>query len=129
MKRGLLLAFLVLGSGAALALWRYQHHPRPLAQAPKPSQPSLVLFADLREADSACGCGEVIRAVREAARQGWGLRELEPGSPDPLVARFALKASPTVLLLGPDGRERKRFEGEGPETLRDLRAHLQEPSR
>ena len=43
--------------------------------------------------------------------------------------RYALKDSPTVLLLGPGGEERTRFEGEGPDTIRDLRARLQEPSR
>lgn len=129
MKRSALLAFLVLGSGAGLALWRHHHRPQPLVQAPQPSQPAMILFADLREADSSCGCGEVIRAAREAAHHGWGLRELEPGSPDPLVARFALKTSPTVILLAPGGQEQARFEGEGPNTLRDLRAHLQVSAR
>lgn len=124
MNRSILLAVLVMGAGVGLALWRHQHRPQPLMQAPKPSQPSIVLFADLRETDSACGCGEVIRSVREAAHNGWGLRELEPGSADPLVAHFALKVSPTVILLGPEGRERARFEGEGPVTLKNLRASL-----
>lgn len=124
MKRSILLAFLVLGGGVGLSLWRHQHRPQPIVQVPLPSRSSLILFADLREADSACGCGEVIRSVREAARNGWGLRELEPGSADPLVASFALKASPTVLLLSPEGQERARFEGEGPDTLKDLHARL-----
>lgn len=129
MKRSALLAFLVLGSGAGLALWRHHHRLQPLVQAPQPSQPAMILFADLREADSSCGCGEVIRAAREATHHGWGLRELEPGSPDPLVARFALKTSPTVVLLAPDGQEQARFEGEGAETLRDFRARLRASAR
>ena len=125
MNRGMLMAILVLGGGAGLALWRHHHRPTPLAQAAQAQGPSMVLYADLREADFSCVCGEVIRAAREAAHHGWGLRELEPGSADPLVARFALKTSPTVILLGSDGQPQARFEGEGDGLLRDLQARLQ----
>ena len=125
MPRGILLTLLVLGGGVALAAWKIHHRQRPLIQAPKAGQTTLVLFADLREADTSCGCGEVIRMVREAARNGVPLHELEPGTADVLVQRHGLTTSPTVLVLGPDGREQARFTGEGADTLQGLRARLQ----
>lgn len=125
MPRGTLLTLLVLGGGVALATWRIHHRQRPVVQAPKAGQTTLILFADLREADSSCGCGEVIRMVREAARKGVSIHELEPRSADALVQRHRLTSSPTVLLLGPDGREQARFTGEGADTLQGLRARLQ----
>jgi hypothetical protein len=121
----MLLTLLVVGGGIGLAAWKDHHRVRPIVQAPKASQPMLILFADLREADSSCGCGEVIRAVREAAKKGVALQEMEPGPTDPVATRYALKTSPTVLVLGPDGTEQARFEGEGPDTIQGLRSQLQ----
>lgn len=125
MNRGIILTVLVLGGGLAVAAWKSHHRVSPVVQAPKASQPMLILFADLREADTSCGCGEVIRMVREAARNGVPLHELEPGTADVLVQRHGLTTSPTVLVLGPDGREQARFTGEGADTLQGLRARLQ----
>jgi len=125
MNRGINLTVLVLGCGIALVAWKSHHRVRPVVQAPKASHPTLILFADLREADSSCGCGEVIRAVREAAKNGVALYEVEPGSTDTMATRYAMKTSPTVLLLGTDGTEQARFEGEGPDTIQGLRSRLQ----
>ena len=125
MNRGIILTGLVLGSGLALVAWKVRHRVSPVVQAPQVSQPMLILFADLREADSSCGCGEVIRTVREAAKNGVPLHEVEPGSTDAMATRYALKTSPTVLLLGTDGTEQARFEGEVPDTIQGLRSRLQ----
>lgn len=124
MNRKHILALAVLGSGVGLAAWRHHHRPRPIQQAAVQGQATVLLFADLGEADSSCGCGDIIRAVREAHSRGWALQELEPGSQDPRVARFRLATSPTVVLLDPNGLETARFEGEGDHTLADLQARL-----
>jgi hypothetical protein len=124
MKRGTILTLLVLGSGIGLAAYKIQKQVGPVSQVPRAGQRLVILYADLREADFACGCGEVIRAVREASRNGLAVQELEPGKGDPRIDRNALKVSPTVVVLGPDGREQARFEGEGPETVQKLRSKL-----
>lgn len=123
-NRKQILALVVLGSGVVLAAWRHHHRPPPIQQAAVQGQATVLLFADLREADASCGCGDIIRAVRESRSRGWALQELEPGSQDPRVARFKLVTSPTVVLLDPKGLETARFEGEGDHTLADLKARL-----
>lgn len=127
MNRKQVLALAVLGGGVVLAAWRHHHRPRPIQQAAVQGQATVLLFANLREVDASCGCGDIIRAVREAHSRGWALQELEPGSQDPRVARFRLATSPTVILLDPDGQETIRFEGEGPHTLADLQTRLRAP--
>ena len=43
--------------------------------------PSVVLVADPREADTECGCGQIIRRVREAKARGVDVEELGPADP------------------------------------------------
>lgn len=97
---------------------------RSVPRAPAIAAASIVLFADPREADAPCGCGDIIRAVRTAAAQGVSVREVAPGTAPELAQRYRVLVMPTVLVLGPRGEERARFEGESSATIEALRARL-----
>ncbi len=90
--------------------------------APRASTPSVVLVADPREAGSECGCGLIIRRVREAKARGVNVVELAPTDPD--VSRYAVSVAPTVLVLGGDGHVVARREGESSETLAAISSDL-----
>jgi hypothetical protein len=89
-----------------------------------PSGPSVLLVADLREAQDRCICGEIIRAVRAAGKRGLAVQELTPESQSDLLKRHQVLTSPTVLILDQDGREISRYEGETKETLAALKSRL-----
>ena len=88
------------------------------------SSPSVLLVADLREADAFCGCGEIIRAVRKANKRGVPVQELMPDSQSDLLQRYRVLVFPTVLILDRDGREITRYEGEDKKTVSELRSRL-----
>ncbi len=90
--------------------------------APRATTPSVVLVADPREAGTDCGCGLIIRRVREAKARGVSVVELAPT--DPGVARYSVSVAPTVLGLGGDGRGVARREGESSETLAAISSDL-----
>lgn len=92
------------------------------AAAPRAAAPSVVLVADPREADTECGCGLIIRRVREAKARGVNVVELAPS--DPGVARYDVSVAPTVLVLGGDGRVVARREGESSATLAAISSDL-----
>lgn len=88
-------------------------------------RPSVLLVADLREADeSGDACAEIIRMVREAAKRGVRVQELMADSGSDLVRRHRILTVPTVLILGDDGRELGRFEGESLDIVNAVRARL-----
>ena len=96
-------------------------------QAPVASigRPSVLLVADLREADEAGdACAEIIRAVREAGKRGVPAQELMPNSNSDLIREHRVVTAPTVIVLGDDGRELVRFEGEGRDVLNAVNARL-----
>ncbi len=82
--------------------------------------PRVLLFADLGEADEDCGCGQIIRSVREASAHGVVTREND----DALGKKYKVTTSPTVVILASDGHEEARYEGESKSTLAKLRAGL-----
>lgn len=82
--------------------------------------PRVLLFANLAEADDACPCGDIIRAVRAAAAKGVLTREND----DALGHQHKVTVEPTVIILDPSGREQARFEGEAPATRDELVAEL-----
>ncbi len=96
--------------------------PVETAAAPRAATPSVVLVADPREAGTECGCGLIIRRVREAKARGVNVVELAPT--DPGVARYGVSVAPTVLVLGGDGRVVARREGESSETLAAISSDL-----
>jgi hypothetical protein len=86
------------------------------------SGPAVVLVADVREADSGCGCGEIIRRVRAAKARGVSVAELAPD--DGAVRRYGVTVAPTVVFLGKGGQVVSRREGEGSETIAAISADL-----
>lgn len=85
---------------------------------------SVVLIADLREADEACPCGEIIRAVRAARVRGVAVREVPPT--DTAVAKqYGVTVAPTVLVLDSAGKVVERHEGESTDTVAAIKASLE----
>ncbi len=82
--------------------------------------PRVLLYADLGEADEDCGCGQIIRSVRDAASRGVVTREND----DALGKKYKVTTNPTVVILDPSGNEDARYEGESKATLAKLRDHL-----
>lgn len=112
-------------AGAVIAVKAARQRPAEGAMAPTApsrSTPSVVLVADLREADSDCGCGQIIRRVREAKARGVDVREI--GSSDPAASPYGVTVAPTVLVLGSDGRVLSRREGESSEVLAAISTDL-----
>ena len=87
------------------------------------SRAAVVLVADLREADSDCGCGEIIRRVRAAKARGVAVREVAPDDAD-AAHGYGVTVAPTVVFLGADGRVVARREGESAETVATIAADL-----
>lgn len=84
---------------------------------------SLLLIADPRQASELDGCGVIVRMVRAAAARGVPVREISPDAEPSLIARYHIVVLPSVLLLD-NGRTRKVYEGESPETVKSIRAEL-----
>ncbi len=115
----------VAAAGAVIAVKAARQRPAEAAvvsSATSPLAPSVVLVADLREADSDCGCGQIIRRVREAKARGVQVQEMGPS--DPAASRYGVTVAPTVLVLGSDGRVVSRREGESSEVLAAISAEL-----
>lgn len=86
---------------------------------------TVLLFADPREADESCGCGQIIRAARDAAgKPGVAVKEYDARSSADEQARWHVAALPAVLVLDGDGKETARFEGEAEDTVTRLEATL-----
>lgn len=82
--------------------------------------PRVLLFADLSEEEDSCGCGQIIRAVRSAEKRGIPTREND----EALGKKYRVTTEPTVLIIGSDGSEKHRFEGESGETIKKLKAEI-----
>ena len=86
--------------------------------------PRVVLVADLREADSADACAEIIRSVREARDRGIRVAELSPDAKSEMLRRYHVLTVPTVLILDHSGQVTSRFEGEDQQTVDAVRTQL-----
>ena len=80
----------------------------------------VLLFANLGEADDACPCGDIIRAVRDVSAKGIATREND----DALGREFKVTVEPTVIILDTSGHEQARFEGESKSTRDKIVAEL-----
>jgi hypothetical protein len=130
MRRGWVPAVAVLGALVAVVAYKETlrsdelHHDSPAAVA---ASPSVVLVADPREADSSCGCGEIIRMVRSANAEGVAVREVAPGSKE--SRDYHVTVNPTVLFLDSSGVVSGRYEGEGSDTIHEIRQQLKSARR
>ena len=116
-----LAGIVVLLAAAGLILWRTSKTTGPSPQDSIQRQPArqgtVVLFADLREADEIPGCGEIIKAVRDAAARGIRTRELDAHRDAEQAHGYKLLVAPSVLILDSAGKEIGRFEGESGDTI------------
>ncbi len=111
----LAVAAVVMAAGAIVAVKMTRQRPAEAVVVARAVAPSVVLVADPREADSDCGCGKIIRRVREAKARGVAVEEVGPR--DSAAARYGVAIVPTVLVLSSEGRVVARREGESSETL------------
>lgn len=124
-KHKRLVGYGVLAAAVALAAWRIVDQragERAVPAAETAKGTSVVLFADLREADEVPGCGELIQAVRAARSRGIPTIELDSSRQAP--SRFNLRVAPTVVVLD-SGKEIHRFEGEEKAVIAEVRSTLE----
>ena len=88
-------------------------------------RPAVLLFADPREAESACGCGQIIRLVRSAAERGVPVQEVAPGDDAETTRAYRVTVNPTVIFLDQGGRVVARYEGEESDVIAAIRAGLE----
>ncbi len=112
-------AIIVVKAGSA----RTTSTPAQPAVTATASAPAVVLVADLREADSDCGCGQLIRRVRAAKAKGVAVEEVTPDNAE-AARRYGFTVVPTVVILGKDGKVVARHEGELGYTLAQIDADL-----
>ncbi len=121
-RKPLAVAAVIVAAGAIVAAKMARQRPAETTVVARATAPSVVLVADPREADSDCGCGKIIRRVREAKARGVTVEEFGPG--DPSATRYGVAVVPTVLVMSPDGGVLARREGESGETLAAIDADL-----
>jgi hypothetical protein len=122
----LVLALLVVGVLIAKSM---RSQPAPAANsntaaAAPQGRPQVILFANPREAEEICGCGEIFRAMRSANTRGVRTREVDPEHDRDVVRQYRVTVQPTVVFVDATGREVSRREGESGETIAALRADL-----
>lgn len=86
--------------------------------------PQVLMLADLREAGGEDGCAKIIAAVQTAEQRHVRVVRFSPGDSSPLLTRYRVLVSPTVLLLATDGSVSARFEGESPKVIAALESQL-----
>ena len=94
-----------------------------LHAAASTDRPSVVLVADMREADTECGCGQIIRRVQAAKARGVVVKEVAPDDAE-AGRRYGVTVVPSVVFLDPQGQVVARREGESSETMAAVSADL-----
>jgi hypothetical protein len=96
-----------------------------IAGTPDGRSPSVLLIADPRQAEEACGCAEIFRLVQAAGSRGLLVREISPEANRAAVRKYRVVVSPTVLILDESGAEVARYEGEDGRTIEAIRTDLE----
>lgn len=124
MKRQWIGAVVIIAAVAAFITYKElgQSKSAPATSAAANDRPAVVLIADPHEAESSCGCGQIIRMVRSAAQSGLAVQEFSPGTAE--SREYRATVNPTVLFIDPAGQVMARYEGEGEETITAIRQHL-----
>ena len=107
-----------------IAIASYKIHTKHAAVGGTKGPPTVLLVADLSEADSADACAEIIHSVRAARERGVQVQELSPDSKSEMLHRYRVLTIPTVLILDKSGQVVSRFEGEDGQTVTAVRTHL-----
>lgn len=107
-----------------IAITTYKIHTKHAAVSGAEGPPTVILVADLSEADSADACAEIIHSVRAALERGVRVQELSPDSKSEMLHRYRVLITPTVLVLDKSGQVVLRFEGEDRETVTAVRTRL-----
>lgn len=95
-------------------------------ETPATDRPTVMLFANPAEADTSCGCGQIIRKARRAGESSEvAFEEVDVTAEHPLKAQYNVRVSPTVLVVGKDGEVRRRFEGESPEVVSKIESTVE----
>lgn len=137
-----ILALVVIALGVIVALKVRDRQPsaavaaEPSPQEAAPSstmvkaQPSVLLFAELAEAnESEDACAVIIRTVRSARDRGITVTEYDSGVAPEVRKRHRVVVEPTVILLDASGREIARHVGEDATTIAAIRADIERMSR
>lgn len=117
------LAAVVLIAGAIIG---YKTHLAANTQALNNQEtPRVLLVANLAEADQeGDACAQIIHLVRATHDRGVAVKEVDSARQSPLIAQYHVRVVPTVLILGPSGKETSRLEGESGEVMQKLRREL-----
>lgn len=127
MRRSFLFMAAILLAAGVLIVMKPRLKQPGSSTAQASAHPAVVLVADLREANEpGDNCAEIIHLVREAQSSGVRVSEVMPDSDSPVLRQYRVRVNLTVLILGNDGREISRFEGEESSTVQAIRARLQE---
>jgi len=90
---------------------------------------TVLLYANMGEADEDCACGQIIRSVRAAASKGVKVREIDARDKYKKAAtskQYRIMVAPAVLFLDTTGKVTRRFEGESSDTLKALDSALEQ---
>lgn len=127
MKRKWLGLAAVLVIAGAIISYKVYVSPKSVASETKGGFPRVLLVAELSEADATGDpCAEIIHLVRSARDRGIAVQELEPDSKSDLLTRCHVLTIPTVLIMDGNGQVVFRFEGEGRDTVKAVRARLEQ---
>lgn len=120
------LAAVLVIAGAIIGYKAYVS-PKSVATETKAGFPRVLLVAELSEADATGDpCAEIIHLVRSARDRGIAVQELGPDSKSDLLTRCHVLTIPTVLIMDGNGQVVSRFEGEGRDTVKAVRARLEQ---
>ena len=89
---------------------------------------TVVMVANMGEADESCGCGDIIRSVRSAAAKGVRTREVDTRNKSDLIAatqKYRIVVQPSVVMVDDADHEVRRFEGESKDTTTALQTELE----
>jgi len=107
-----------------IAITTYKIYTKHPAVGGAEGLPTVILVADLSEADSTDACAEIIHSVRAARDRGVQVQELSPDSKSEMLHRYRVLTIPTVLILDKGGQVVLRFEGEDRQTVTAVRTQL-----
>lgn len=92
---------------------------------PQAERASVLLFAELREADEEEDrCGIIIRSVRALRQHGVTVTEYDSGASPDVRKQHRVVVEPTIIVLDASGREVARHEGEDEATMQAIRADM-----